>query len=211
MSSASSNIIVNSETPTEIYLETDKAQLVFNGADGMLRKFGTREGNFISQHNIRASFMSYGTRSGKKTPKSGAYIFLPDNEEAQALVYNTPKIRVTTGEIFSKIEILIDKPLKLKSQIKLVSGKNYFEIENDFHLGQGSFGNKELLMRFFTDIQNEDLFYTDLNGFQIIERKRYDKIPLQGNVYPMPAMSYIQDDKSRFTVLTGQPLGECLS
>lgn len=27
--------------------------------------------------------------------------------------------------------------------------------------------NKELAMRLVTDIQNEDVFYTDLNGFQV--------------------------------------------
>lgn len=39
------------------------------------------------------------------------------------------------------------------------------------------------------------------------ERKRYDKIPIQGNVYPVPSLMYIQDKVTRFNVLTGQPLG----
>lgn len=42
------------------------------------------------------------------------------------------------------------------------------------------------------------------------ERKRYDKIPIQGNVYPVPSLIYINDQLSqltRFNLLTGQPLG----
>jgi alpha-mannosidase II len=41
----------------------------------------------------------------------------------------------------------------------------------------------------------------------MIRRKTYDKLPLQGNVYPMPTMAYIEDDYMRFTVLASQPSG----
>ena len=57
------------------------------------------------------------------------------------------------------------------------------------------------------NIQNGRIFYTDLNGLQMITRKRLDKIPLQGNVYPLNTMAWIQDERFKFTVITGQPLG----
>jgi alpha-mannosidase II len=41
----------------------------------------------------------------------------------------------------------------------------------------------------------------------MIRRKTYDKLPLQGNVYPMPTMAYIEDDFMRFNILSGQPSG----
>jgi len=41
----------------------------------------------------------------------------------------------------------------------------------------------------------------------MIRRKTYDKLPLQGNVYPMPTMAYIEDDYTRFTILSSQPSG----
>jgi hypothetical protein len=41
----------------------------------------------------------------------------------------------------------------------------------------------------------------------MIQRKTYDKLPLQGNVYPMPTMAYIEDDYMRFTILASQPSG----
>ena len=34
-----------------------------------------------------------------------------------------------------------------------------------------------------------------------------DKLPLQGNYYPVPTMAYIEDEHLRFTVMTGQSLG----
>ena len=67
--------------------------------------------------------------------------------------------------------------------------------------------NQEMIMRISTDLQSEDTFFTDLNGFQMIKRKRYAKLPLQANYYPIPSMSYIQDDKSRMTLISRTPLG----
>lgn len=63
-------------------------------------------------------------------------------------------------------------------------------------------------MRLCTSIDNKDtVFYTDLNGFQLIRRQTYSKIPLQGNFYPMPTMAMLQDSNRRLTLLSAQPLG----
>lgn len=53
--------------------------------------------------------------------------------------------------------------------------------------------NQELAMRISSDVDSGDEFHTDLNGFQIIKRKRRDKIPIQANYYPVPSMLYLQD------------------
>ncbi|XP_047033618.1 alpha-mannosidase 2 isoform X2 [Helicoverpa zea] len=65
----------------------------------------------------------------------------------------------------------------------------------------------ELALRLRTAVKNGDVFYTDLNGMQMIKRRYFEKIPLQANFYPLPAATYIEDDKFRFTVLTSTPLG----
>ena len=68
--------------------------------------------------------------------------------------------------------------------------------------------NVELGMRFSTNINSGNEFFTDLNGFQMMKRKRrLDKLPIGGNYYPIPSMAYIQDEKSRLTLVTKQPLG----
>lgn len=93
--------------------------------------------------------------------------FSLDTSEAQGMSYVKPKIRVTRGTLCSKIEVIIMRPVRLRHQISIIRGNKFFNIENEFHLMKGTFSNKELMMRFFTDIQNEDVFYTDLNGFQV--------------------------------------------
>ena len=41
----------------------------------------------------------------------------------------------------------------------------------------------------------------------MIKRQRFSKIPLQGNYYPLASAGYIEDDRVRMTILSGQPLG----
>lgn len=62
-------------------------------------------------------------------------------------------------------------------------------------------------MRLSTDIKSDDIFYTDLNGFQIQPRRFYQKLPLQGNFYPISSQAYIQDSQHRLTLHTAQALG----
>jgi len=67
--------------------------------------------------------------------------------------------------------------------------------------------NLELAMHISTDIKNERFVHTDLNGFQYVKRKYYEKLKIQGNVFPMPSGAFIQDSNKRLNILTGQPLG----
>ena len=69
-------------------------------------------------------------------------------------------------------------------------------VHNDVDVRSG-YDNKEIVMRITSDVRSGDKFYTDLNGFQIQERTNYEKLPLQANFYPIPAMAYIQDGKTR--------------
>ena len=63
-------------------------------------------------------------------------------------------------------------------------------------------------MRLCTSVDNDDnSFYTDVNGFQLIRRRTYSKLPLQGNFYPMATMAMLQDRTKRVTLLSAQPLG----
>ncbi|RWS22290.1 alpha-mannosidase 2-like protein, partial [Leptotrombidium deliense] len=172
---------------------------------GLLRRVFNKETGELNL--VRIKFMTYGTRKKATAAKSGAYLFFPDSDEAQPFIFTKPKIRVTKGKIMSKVVSIINEETNFVHQVLLVEGEESFSIENKFHLRQGTFDNHELVMRFYTDIYNGNDFYTDLNGLQMAHRKFYDKIPLQGNVYPMPTMMYFQNDKTRLNIITAQPLG----
>ena len=63
-------------------------------------------------------------------------------------------------------------------------------------------------MRMDTGLQSGDTFYTDLNGFQMQKRTTYGKdVPLQANYYPMTSLMYIEDTRSRVSLISAQSLG----
>ena len=67
---------------------------------------------------------------------------------------------------------------------------------------------QEVAMRLKTSVQNKGrVFYTDVNGYQLVRRRTVDKLPLQGNFYPMPTSAVLQDKNTRLSLLSGQPLG----
>jgi len=159
----------NSEPPpSNIEISSEFLKLIVNGADGMLRKIYRKQGGlFFRSNDVRLQFMSYGTRKGSNTEKSGAYLFLPDSNEAQPLLYSKPMIRVTRGLLISTLEVVIENPFKIVQKIILYDNEDFVDIQTSLLLEGKKTKDIEVILRFFTDVNNEDTFYTDLNGFQV--------------------------------------------
>ena len=76
-------------------------------------------------------------------------------------------MRVTIGPLISKVEVIIERPIRIRHVISLKNASKYIDMETEYHLVKGSFSNRELLLRFFTEVQNDNIFFTDLNGLQV--------------------------------------------
>jgi len=204
--------------PSNLTLENERIQLQFNGETGALVQVSLLDPQSSNWRPLEATIqvMTYGTRPGdaKKVQKSGAYIFLPDEPEPKPWSgYGKPKLRITTGRLESRYELICTEPLPIQIRFALQRGRRSVDLHSEFQL-QGLYGaNKELLLRFrVPSIDNSNTFYTDLNGLQMISRKRYEKIPVQGNVYPLNTIAFIESGSEegtnlRFNLLTAQPLG----
>ncbi|KAL3914070.1 MAG: hypothetical protein SGILL_006248 [Bacillariaceae sp.] len=69
-------------------------------------------------------------------------------------------------------------------------------------------GNEEWFARFHApDIQNQGVFYTDLNGYNFDTHHFRSDMPLQSQVYPMPTHASIQAEKKRMTILSEHAQG----
>ena len=70
-----------------------------------------------------------------------------------------------------------------------------------------SYHDFELAMRMTTDVKGDD-FFSDLNGYQMIRRRRFKgKLPIQAHFFPMPSAAFIEDDAKRISLLGRQALG----
>uniref|UniRef100_A0A8D0GGK1 Mannosidase alpha class 2A member 2 n=1 Tax=Sphenodon punctatus TaxID=8508 RepID=A0A8D0GGK1_SPHPU len=183
-------------------LQNQHMQACFSGPSGLLKSVH-RSGDEQEQ-TLSSQFLVYGTRSSKD--KSGAYLFLPDGEAKPYAPKEPPVVRVTEGPFFSEVACYYQH---VQQTVRLynVPGVDGLSLDVSYLVDIRDHVNKELALRLSTDIESEDTFFTDLNGFQIQPRRYLKKLPLQANFYPMPAMAYIQDKQSRLTLHSAQALG----
>lgn len=174
-----------------IWLDSDSIQLGFNARTGLLQYLvDTR---LTLAVNIAIDFLIYKTFDRSEST-SGAYLFIPSSPGQVMELPTNPKIRVTRGPLVE--EITLDTPM-VRHTVRLHKYPNSIEIENTVNLNNVQPPNIELAMRIQSNVTNSDrVFYTDSNCFQFVRRQYYDKIPFQGNLYPMSCGVYIQSESS---------------
>ncbi|XP_065497708.1 alpha-mannosidase 2x isoform X2 [Caloenas nicobarica] len=183
-------------------LENQHLRACFSGRLGLLQSI--RRAGEEQEQRVSSEFLVYGTRTSKD--KSGAYLFLPDGEAKPYAPKDPPVVRVTEGPLFSEVTSYYQH-VQIMVRLYNVPGVEGLSLEVTCLVDIRDHINKELALRFSTDIESDDIFFTDLNGFQIQPRRYQRKLPLQANFYPMPTMAYIQDLRSRLTLHTAQALG----
>ncbi|XP_060115905.1 alpha-mannosidase 2x isoform X3 [Heteronotia binoei] len=188
--------------PEDYCLENQQMRACFLGPSGLLKS--VHQVGEQQARRLQSQFLIYGTRSTKD--KSGAYLFLPDGEAKPYMPKDPPVVRVTEGPFFSEVAVYYQHVQEVVRLYNL-PGVDGLSLEISCLVDIRDHVNKELAMRFSTDIESKGAFFTDLNGFQIQPRQYLKKLPLQANFYPMPVMAYIQDRQSRLTLHTAQALG----
>lgn len=152
---------------------------------------------------IHLDFAKYGVRQSNE--RSGAYLFLPDGD-AQSINIESTTVKVIEGPIYSSVVVQLPK---VHHTVTLYNTPGTdalgLEIQNEVDITETV--NFELVMRLSTNINSGSEFFTDMNGYQILRRKRFPKLPIQANYYPMPTIAYLEDKNTRLSVLTGGPLG----
>lgn len=180
--------------------------LTFDVKYGLLQKTMYKDGSEIILSEEISMYSSYG---------SGAYLFKP-TDEARSVIEGGGTLIISEGshikELYSYPKTEWNNP-PISHSTRIYNGEGTvqgFLIEKEYHVEIGSheFNDKEVIARFKTSINNQRVFYSDLNGFQMSRRERYNKIPLQGNYYPMPSLAFLQDPKGyRFSVHSRQSVG----
>ncbi|XP_017776581.1 PREDICTED: alpha-mannosidase 2 [Nicrophorus vespilloides] len=152
---------------------------------------------------VHLDFAKYGVQ--QQAERSGAYLFLP-NGQATPLAASNTVVKVITGPIYSSVSVKIPYVQHTVTLFNTTGADSLgLEIENIVDIKETN--NFELVMRFSTKINSTNEYFTDLNGYQVLRRKRFKKLPLQANYYPIPTGAYIEDSDTRLTLLTGSPGG----
>lgn len=107
---------------------------------------------------MHLEFLKYGTR--RHPASSGAYLFLPDGP-AEHMILGAPTVLICQGVLESSITTGL--PFAVH---KTILRGEAVEIRNNVDIG--NMGNTEIAMRISTNINSRNVFYTDLNGLQVI-------------------------------------------
>lgn len=194
----------------DVCVTTTTQTVCFNGNTGMLKSVGKADGSGATKMELQ--FIHYGSQSGKGgKDASGAYLFMPDGPAKQRDSQHPHEIKIAEGKHLVEIRVTDSASMgKLTHVVRVfkngavssssISISNYVDLTG---VGQ----NLEVAMRLVTDVKHGRRFHTDLNGFQMRQRETLDKIPTQGNFFPMPSMAILEDDESRLTVNTRSALG----
>ncbi|XP_027202659.2 lysosomal alpha-mannosidase-like [Dermatophagoides pteronyssinus] len=154
---------------------------------------------------------------------SGAYIFRPNEQKTFPV---TNKIK-STFFIDRKYHIVQEVHQQFDSSFvgQIIRMDKYNDnVEFDFVVGPIPVNDqigKEIVVRYKTDLENDETFYTDANGRQMLRRRwnyrpswKYNvQEPISGNYYPVNSRIAIRDEKQslQMTIMTDRSQGGSLS
>nr|XP_008200004.1 PREDICTED: lysosomal alpha-mannosidase [Tribolium castaneum] len=148
---------------------------------------------------------------------SGAYIFVPQGQEAKRIASGPITTTLVTGNVSQGV--LQEFGSWARQFIKVYKDDQSF-IEFDWIIGPIDISDnvgKEVVTKFTTPLKNNGEFYTDSNGREFIKRTRNhrpdydysDEQPVSGNYYPVNNRIAIRDDdqKIELAIITDRSQG----
>ncbi|XP_022090706.1 alpha-mannosidase 2-like [Acanthaster planci] len=169
----------------------------------IVEKFSGYSSGDISIENSNLKAVFKGSTGMLKNLEQNFFLLIP----LQPLSMDGPFVRVVRGPLLSEVYVsfnMVSHHVTIKESAGVDS--RVLDIRNVVDIR--SVRNQELIMRLKSNVQNPDrIYYTDLNGFQLQQRKTLDKLPLQANYYPMPSMAFLESSDTRLSLLTNHPSG----
>ncbi|RUS91017.1 hypothetical protein EGW08_001234, partial [Elysia chlorotica] len=163
------------------------------------------------QVSISQDFAAYEPNMAERN--EGAYVFVPGTEPAQPVRSNKPvDIKVIKGDLVQEVHQTFTK--SVTQVVRLYSTSKFAE----FHWTVGKLTIRhssgiDIVSVFSSSVSNGELFYTDSNGREMIER-RYDwemspSYKISGNYFPVTSRMFIKDDAKniQLTLLPDRPQG----
>ena len=181
-----------------IVIENSLLKATFSGSRGLLESVLDKATGNTTKINI--DFQAYLSQG------SGAYLFLP-NGRARSITGKTQLTRIIQGPLVSEVQVL-HQFFQHRVRLYDVPGIQQQALHIDNKLNIKGLRDREVIMKFKTDINNEnETFFTDQNGFQMIGRRNQQRLRLEANYYPITTMAMLEDDSRRLTLHTDHSHG----
>ncbi|CAL8090465.1 unnamed protein product [Calicophoron daubneyi] len=213
----SPNVKSRSSDGNILWIQNEAIRLGFSRLTGLLQEYVDLRNNYRTK--LAIDFIQYSSSTDSDS-HSGAYLFVPNGNANPMVGFSSAKVYHTEGSLIEEVTV---KSSYVRHTVRFHKKKEdplyrVIEIENLITIDSAEVPDIDVAMRIQTNVNNDGRsFYTDSNCFQFIRRQYYDKIPLQGNIYPITCAAYLQSDppdnpvysvpRVRFNVLTGEAHG----
>jgi len=197
---------------------TDDIGFTVDDTTGLINKIKFNNKSIALTQELKYYIGARGDNENFTSRASGAYIFRPDPvTNSEKSKFAKPNIIAYTGNLFDEIHQTFSNWAR---QIVRVY-KDSQHIEFDWIVGPINITDekpKEVVSWFHTpDINSVDIFYTDSNGREMIERKKNyratynytNEEPAAGNYYPINSRISIKDNTNgvELSIITERPQG----
>ncbi|XP_058821189.1 lysosomal alpha-mannosidase-like isoform X1 [Topomyia yanbarensis] len=167
-------------------------------------------------YNLQQDFLfyegAYGNNEVFENRSSGAYILRPNGTVTN--IGASPQIRVVLGDHVQEVHQIFNQ--WVSQVIRVYKHEKHVEFEwmvGPIPIEDGK--GKEIVTRYYSDIQSAGTFWTDSNGREMIKRIRNHREtwdlelaePVAGNYYPVTAKIALEDDQLRMAVLNDRAQG----
>ncbi|XP_062548695.1 lysosomal alpha-mannosidase-like [Armigeres subalbatus] len=167
-------------------------------------------------HRLQQDFLyyegAYGNNEVFENRSSGAYIFRPNSTGLHAA--QSVELTVIEGDQVQEVHQRFNEYI---SQVIRVYD-NEMQVEFEWMVGPIPIDDgkgKEIITRYYSDIQSEGVFWTDSNGREMMRRVRNQREtwdlelmePVAGNYYPVTTKIALEDDSLRMAVLNDRAQG----
>ncbi|XP_062292629.1 lysosomal alpha-mannosidase [Scomber scombrus] len=199
-------------TPTAI--QNKYLQVTFDPDTGLLSSLSNLETKQTVK--LTQNFYWYNASDGNNSHSnqpSGAYIFRP-NSSTPFIISKTAKTETVQTSVVQEVRQWFSP--WASQVVRLYADSRALELEwtigpipIDDDLG------KEVITRLDTSIETSEIFYTDSNGREVLQRKKdfrptwrlRQSEPIAGNYYPINSRAFIKDDVDQLTVVTDRSQG----
>ncbi|XP_004084261.3 lysosomal alpha-mannosidase [Oryzias latipes] len=166
--------------------------------------------------NLTQNFYWYNASDGKNSESkqpSGAYIFRP-NSTVPFVISRVAQTETIQTSVVQEVRQWFSP--WVSQVVRLYADSRALELEwtvGPLPVSDGL--GKEVITRLDSSIKTSEMFYTDSNGREILQRRKdfrptwqlKQSEPIAGNYYPINTRAFIKDDVDQLTVVTDRSQG----
>lgn len=202
-------------------VETAAVRLTFDSSTGCLLSVKNKQDNVERNVTLHVCYYVGSRGDSASSQASGAYIFRPNQSEGCVPVWNgSTAAPVAVRSAQSAVAIVLDQNVSEWMTLRWFVFENEPRIELEVSISELPITSphpdssteaqgRELVLRWVTNVDSGNEFWTDANGLELMPRRRVESAsePIAANFFPVPTAALIRDASSEWLMVSDGAVG----